>query len=63
MNETVPPAVRTWCYIAGTILGIGVAPALLALGLEAAAAVAAALAGAASALATGYRPTRPGAPS
>lgn len=56
-TPTVPPKVRTWCYVTGAVLGLGVAPALLAFGLTEAAGAAAALAGAANALAVGYRPT------
>lgn len=52
----IPPIVRTWCYILGTLLGLGAAPALIALDLPTWAGVAAALAGAANALAFGYRP-------
>lgn len=55
---TIPAAVRTWCYGVGTVLSIGVAPALLAAGQSVAAAVVGSLAGAATALAFGYRPTR-----
>lgn len=55
---TVPPALRTGAYIAGAVLGLGLAPALLALNLPQWAGVCAALAGAANALAIGYRPTR-----
>jgi hypothetical protein len=55
---TIPPAVRTAAYIGGAVLGLGVAPALLSLGLTGWAGVAGALAGAANALAFGYRPTR-----
>lgn len=55
---TVTPKVRTAAYLTGTVLGIGVAPALLAYGLIAPAGVAAALAGAANVIAFGYRPTR-----
>jgi len=58
-TPTVPARVRTGAYVVGIVLGVGVAPALLALGLEPAAGVAAALSGAANALAFGYRPTRP----
>lgn len=57
-TPTIAPQVRTGAYIAGTVLGLGIAPALLAYGLTAEAGVAAALAGAANALAFGYRPTR-----
>lgn len=58
VTPTIPPQARTWAYAVGTVLGIGVAPALLAVGQTEAAGVAAALAGAANALAFGYRPTR-----
>lgn len=57
-TPTVPARVRTWCYAIGVTLGLGVAPALLAVDQPALAGVAAALAGAANALAFGYRPTR-----
>lgn len=57
-TETVPAPVRTWCYITGTVLGLGVAPAMLAIDRPALAGVAAAVAGAANAIAFGYRPTR-----
>lgn len=56
--DAVPERVRTAAYLAGTVLGLGVAPALIAAGLPAWAGVAAALAGAANAIAFGYRPTR-----
>lgn len=59
-TPTVPPVVRTVAYLVGIVLGVGVAPALLALGLVPAAGVAAALSGAANAIAFGYRPTRTG---
>lgn len=58
-TPTVPPRLRTGLYVAGTILGLGVAPSLLALGYAGASAVAGALSGACNALAFGYRPTRP----
>lgn len=60
MDETpaIPPRVRTWAYVVGIACGLGVAPSLLAYGLEPAAAVAVAISGAANALAFGYRPTR-----
>lgn len=57
-TQTVPPPVRTWAYLIGTALGLGVAPAMLAIDQPALAGVAAALAGAANAIAFGYRPTR-----
>ena len=54
----VPEGARTACYAAGTLLGLGVAPALLALGLTEWAAAVGPVGGAFSALAFGYRPTR-----
>ncbi|MBU4213605.1 MAG: hypothetical protein KJ792_03005 [Actinobacteria bacterium] len=56
--DLVPPKVRTAAYVLGIVLGVGIAPALLAAGLTVWAGVAAALAGGASAIAYGYRPTR-----
>lgn len=57
-QDTVPPAVRTWAYGVGTVLAVGVVPALIAAGLPTAAGVVSGLAGGALALAFGYRPTR-----
>lgn len=57
-TPTIPAKLRTGLYVAGTFLGVGAAPALLALGYEPAAGVAAAFSGACNALAFGYRPTR-----
>lgn len=57
-TPAVPEKVRTGAYIAGTFLGVGVAPALLAYGLTAAAGAVAAVSGACNALAFLYRPTR-----
>lgn len=57
-TPTVPPAARTWAYVVGIVSALGAAPALLAYGLNEAAAVAVAISGAANALAFGYRPTR-----
>lgn len=55
---SVPPSLRTWCYIVGTVLGLGVTPALALTGPTWAAALAGGLSGACNALAFGYRPTR-----
>lgn len=55
---TIPERVRTGLYVAGTALGLAVAPSLIALELPALATVAAACSGACNALAFGYRPTR-----
>lgn len=57
-QPTVPARFRTVAYVAGAVLGLGVAPALISLDLPQWAGVSAALAGAANALAFGYRPTR-----
>lgn len=60
-DEETPAVTKEWrtrFYVAGTILGLGVAPSLIALDLPALAAVAASLSGACNALAVGYRPTR-----
>lgn len=57
-TPTVPPRLRTVCYVLGAVLGLAAAPSLLALDLPQWAGVAAACAGAANALALGYRPTR-----
>lgn len=57
-GDAVPPAVRTWAYGIGTVVSIGVVPALIAAGLEVAAGIASGVAGGALALAFGYRPTR-----
>lgn len=58
-RDLVPPILRTWCYGVGTVIELGIAPALLAAGQTVAAAVCAPIGGAVLALAWGYRPTRP----
>lgn len=62
MDDQTPPVIparlRTALYVAGTVLGLGAAPALVAVDQPALSAVAAAFAGACNALAFGYRPTR-----
>lgn len=58
-TPTVPARARTVLYAAGTLLGLGATPALLAAGYPVWSAVAGSLAGACNALAFGYRPTRP----
>lgn len=67
---TVSPSLRTRLYVAGTLLGLGVAPPLVVAAaqyehpaLTVAAAAASALSGACNALAFGYRPTLPGSSS
>ncbi|PTU56416.1 hypothetical protein DBB34_09140 [Sphaerisporangium cinnabarinum] len=57
-TPTLPERVRTGLYVAGTLLGLGAAPSLIALEQPALAAVAAAFSGACNALAFGFRPTR-----
>lgn len=54
----IPEKVRTGLYVAGAFLGVGIAPALYAIGLEPLSVVAGSLSGACNAVAFGYRPTR-----
>lgn len=56
--ETFPKTLRTWAYGLGTLFGLGVAPALLAVNQPALSGVAVAISGACNALAWGYRPTK-----
>ena len=61
VTDLIPKPVRTTLYAIGTVLELGVAPALLAAGLVTAAAACAPVGGAFLAVAFGYRPTRSGA--